>query len=184
MSALARSALLAVVAVTAAGCSVFGGKAAEEPAYTMERQEGAFEIRAYPGLVVARTTAPGDRDAATSEGFMRLFDYITGENGGAREIEMTAPVIASQGAETTEGAEIAMTAPVIGTPVRGGAETPDPDAAGAEIAMTAPVIGTPADAAAGWQIAFVLPEGVTAETAPRPTDPSVEIATLPERRLA
>ncbi len=61
-------------------------------------------MRDYPELVLVKTTmADGTRAA-----FGRLFDYISGENGGRREIAMTALVI-----ETKPGAEIAMTAPVL-----------------------------------------------------------------------
>jgi DNA gyrase inhibitor GyrI len=35
-----------------------------------------------------------------------------------------------------------------------------------------------------WTIAFVLPEGVTAETAPTPTDDRVTLRDLPSRRVA
>jgi hypothetical protein len=35
-----------------------------------------------------------------------------------------------------------------------------------------------------WTIAFVLPEGLTAASAPAPTDPSVTLRDLPSRRVA
>ena len=86
-------------------CSVFGSAAAPEPAYDVVRSDGDFEVRDYNALaVVATPMADGQRAA-----FGRLFDYITGENKGATEIAMTAPVL--QSAEA--GTEIAMTAPVL-----------------------------------------------------------------------
>lgn len=148
MPRLAPVALLG--ALLTAGCSVFGGRAAPEPEYTVLHAEPPFEIREYPALTVARTTAEGDRDRAVSRGFGRLFDYISGDNEGAEDIAMTAPVTSEPASE--------------------------------EIAMTAPVLTE--DEAGGWQVSFILPEGMTAETAPRPTDPEVEIATLPARKVA
>jgi len=62
------------------------------------------------------------------------------------------------------GQEIAMTAPV-------------EQRSGSEIAMTAPV--EQITDAAGYVMRFFLPEGMTAATAPRPTDPAVHLATLP-----
>ncbi|MEM7547544.1 MAG: heme-binding protein [Pseudomonadota bacterium] len=99
-----------ILALTAlfsiAACSVVGSEAAPEPDYTVVRAEEAFEIRDYGTLVVVKTPmADGTRAA-----FGRLFDYISGENGGAREIAMTAPVL---NADAADGAEIAMTAPVL-----------------------------------------------------------------------
>jgi hypothetical protein len=64
------------------------------------------------------------------------------------------------------GAEIAMTAPVAVAPE------------GRRIAMTAPV------AVAGEEMTFFLPPGMTAEQAPRPTDPSVRIEALPAQTVA
>ena len=149
MTRLARTAALAAALLTA-GCSVFGGRAAPEPEHEVVVSEPPFEIREYPALTVARTAAAGSRDAAVSEGFGRLFDYISGANEPAEEISMTAPVLTEP-----EGQEIAMTAPVL---------TEEDDGR--------------------WQVMFVLPEGMSAESAPRPTDEAVEIVTIPARRVA
>lgn len=100
LTALASGAALAA-------CSVFGGQAAPEPSYSVLTSEGAFEIREYPQLVVARTTM-AEREGENAA-FRRLFRYISGGNDGKREIAMTAPVLVKP------GAKIAMTAPVLET---------------------------------------------------------------------
>ena len=69
------------------------------PATTVKRLDGV-ELRRYPPIAVAETTA---EDQTTA--FRRLYDYITGANETTTEIEMTAPV-------RTGSAEIPMTAPV------------------------------------------------------------------------
>ncbi|MEO0623306.1 MAG: heme-binding protein [Pseudomonadota bacterium] len=100
--------IAALSALVLAGCSVFGGKAAEEPAFSVELSEPPFEIRAYGPVVVARTVARGPYREAVGTGFGRLFDYISGANTGAREIAMTAPVLTD-----ADPSKIAMTAPVL-----------------------------------------------------------------------
>lgn len=143
-----------VVAAMTAGCSVFGGQAAKEPAFTVERADGDFEIRRYAPMAVAVTRVEGSSyREAVGTGFMRLFDYISGANEGSTEIAMTAPVLTEPAGR--EGDEIAMTAPVLTE-----------------------------ETAAGWEITFVLPEKMTAETAPRPANPLVEIRAVPPRRTA
>ncbi len=130
-----------------AACSVFGGAAAPEPDYSLVRADPPFELRDYGALVVA-TTPMNDGSGAA---FGRLFDYISGENAGARDIAMTAPVLDTEGAG---GAEIEMTAPVL---------------QGREGAR---------------EMVFVLPEDMTLQTAPVPTDAQVSLATIPPRRVA
>lgn len=100
-----RAALALCLMATVGACSVFGAAAAPEPAYDIVRTDGNFEIRDYDALAVAATPMADGQRAA----FGRLFDYISGENKGATEIAMTAPVL--QSAEA--GTEIAMTAPVL-----------------------------------------------------------------------
>ncbi|MEL6576213.1 MAG: heme-binding protein [Pseudomonadota bacterium] len=162
----------AVTSAFLVGCSVFGGKAAEEPPYTLEKVDDDIEVRRYDPFTVAVAAVEGPRDEALNEGFLMLFDYITGDNVSASEIAMTAPVL-TEG----EGEEIAMTAPVLTEQV------PAEGAEGAEIAMTAPVL-TEGGEGQSWRIVFVLPEGMTSETAPRPTGENVTIEDRPGRRVA
>ena len=89
--------------ITAAG----GSMALEEAKYTVIMKEGSFELRQYEAHLVAETMVEGDFDAAGTEGFRRLFKFISGENQKKQAISMTAPV--SQDASSEK---IAMTAPV------------------------------------------------------------------------
>ncbi len=67
--------------------------------------------------------------------------------------------------------EIAMTAPVL------------ENQSGTEIAMTAPVLQN-TDEGAPTEMAFILTADFTADTAPVPTDPAVELDVIPSRRVA
>jgi hypothetical protein len=70
--------------------------------------------------------------------------------------------------DNTSGGDIAMTAPVLMAP------------AGEEIAMTSPM----ATQAEGWWMAFVLPQGLDAASAPVPNDHRVEIIDIAGPRMA
>ena len=100
-------------------------------------------------------------DAATRTGFGRLFDDISGANHGAAAIDMTAPVVMAP-------EKIAMTAPVIASPQPANGARGRLDGGGG----------------AGWTTTFVLPEGMTAETAPRPADARVTLRDVPGRQVA
>lgn len=71
----------------------------------------------------------------------------------------------------TGARDIAMTAPVLN------ADTTDGD----KIAMTAPVLQGRKNAR---EMVFILPDAMTLETAPVPTDPGVSLDTIPPRRVA
>ena len=81
--------------------------ALEEAEYTVIMKEESFELRQYESHIVAETMVEGDFDKAGSDGFRRLFKYISGENQKKQSIAMTAPVSQDAGSE-----KIAMTAPV------------------------------------------------------------------------
>jgi len=55
--------------------------------FQLVRQEGKFELRDYPALVVVEAPMQGPNDS-----FMRLFRYIGGKNSTAEKIPMTTPV--------------------------------------------------------------------------------------------
>lgn len=60
------------------------------------------EIRQYEEHVRATVRVDGDFEDAGSQAFRPLFDYISGENRTAANIEMTAPVIQEPGAANNQ----------------------------------------------------------------------------------
>lgn len=97
---------------TLTACSVFGVQGEEKADYTIVKtvETNNIEIREYPAIVVASTTATGDYDEMQDIAFNRLFDYISGENQVQQDISMTAPVLMDQAKDSTK---ISMTAPVL-----------------------------------------------------------------------
>ena len=78
----------------------------EQPKYQLILQDGGFEIRQYPALLVAETITTGSRDQALNRGFRALAAYIFAKSRGGEKISMTAPVIQDR-------KKISMTAPVL-----------------------------------------------------------------------
>lgn len=107
---LGKVAIVLALALALVGCS----GSYEQPRYTASQTSDGFEVRDYASYVVAETPIAGGTDEASDDGFRRLFDYISGQNTGAQEISMTAPV-------TTAPQKIAMTAPVTQQKGEGGA---------------------------------------------------------------
>jgi hypothetical protein len=83
--------------------------ALEQPKYEVLFVDGNIEYRRYDAYLVAETAIAevGDWGKDTRDGFMQLFDYISGENTLETKIEMTSPVVQRQ------SMKIAMTAPVV-----------------------------------------------------------------------
>ena len=91
--------LFSFVAALALTCASYGAPAmaTEEPKFTAHLTEGAFELRQYAPFLVAETAVAGDMDAASSQGFRAIADFIFGNNqapgqSGSAKIAMTAPV--------------------------------------------------------------------------------------------
>ena len=124
--------------------------------YTVVARVGDAELRRYSPTLLAETVAESEREA-----FGRLFRYISGANEGGGEIRMTAPV-ESEG----RGESIPMTAPVeVASDARDGSRST-------------------ADGAEGVRMAFYLPPAYDLDSAPTPTDPTVDLVAVPERTLA
>ena len=90
---------------------LFAGESAmsyEQPSYTVIYTDGEIEYRQYESYLVSETVienVASYKDAG-SEGFRRLFKYITGANQGQAKIAMTSPVAQAP------SEKIAMTVPV------------------------------------------------------------------------
>ncbi|WP_135823358.1 SOUL family heme-binding protein [Halorussus ruber] len=145
------------------GWGAYVDRSTEEVPYEAVAEFDGVELRRYPRLVLAETTAEDEREA-----FNRLFRYISGENESGDEVEMTSPV-------ATQGAKLPMTAPVRTqrSGVNPGSE---------EISMTTPV--RTRSAAGEVTMAFYLPADYGPGDAPIPTNPAVRLAVEPPRTLA
>ena len=80
----------------------------EQQEYQVVQAHGNVELREYAPCVVADVVVSGSAEEAASAAFRPLFEYISGANGGAESLAMTAPVIRQPASE-----RLAMTAPVI-----------------------------------------------------------------------
>ncbi|MCL4721332.1 MAG: heme-binding protein [Gammaproteobacteria bacterium] len=148
---LALAAPLVLLALPAARPAA----AAAEPAYRLLEQDGGFELREYPALLLAEVLiGDADFEEAGNRAFNPLFRYISGNNRARAEIAMTAPVV-QEAAEAARGERIAMTAPVRQEAAEG-----------------------------GYRVAFIMPAGYTAETIPEPLDPRVQLRSTAPRLLA
>jgi hypothetical protein len=120
----------------------------EQQPYELVRRYAHFELRRYPAYVVAEIQVNATFDRAGNAAFRQLFNYITGSNTAHQKLAMTAPVIQELGPSQ----KLAMTAPVLQSGPLPGSEGP-----------------------ADFVVAFVLPAGLTAETAPVPANSEVKV---------
>ena len=81
-------------------------KTSETPKYTVERSEGAIELRDYAPRIMAEVAVTGSQSQAVSAGFRVLAGYIFGANDGGTKVAMTTPVT------QVPGESLAMTTPV------------------------------------------------------------------------
>jgi len=87
----AAAALGALAGLAWVGWGAYVSSTTDHIPYRTVEQAGDVDIREYPDLVVARTTAES-RSAA----FGKLFRYITGANRADEEMAMTAPVASEE----------------------------------------------------------------------------------------
>ncbi len=124
----------------------------EQQPFQVVRRYTGFDLRRYPSHAVAQVTVTSSFDRAGSIAFRSLFGYITGQNRSRSSVAMTAPVVQSA--------------------------APSHKVASEKVAMTAPVLQQPNDDG-DHVVAFVLPAALTVDTAPIPTNPDVELRTVP-----
>jgi hypothetical protein len=124
----------------------------EQQPYELVQRYAHFELRRYPAYVVAEIQVNATFDRAGNAAFRHLFNYISGSNKASQKLAMTAPVLQELGPSQ----KLAMTAPVL---------------------QSGPLPGS--EEAADFVVAFVLPAGLTADSAPVPTDSQVKIRTIP-----
>lgn len=147
----------------------------DEPPYKVLSKKDAIEIRQYNTMVIAQVQTQGERNEAAKAGFRLLADYIFGENIKQANLDMTAPVSqeSSQKVPMTapviqqENENIPMTAPVIQQ------ESDD-------IPMTAPV--TQQAEGNQWYVRFVMPEGETLQSLPKPKNDAVKLIEVPSKK--
>lgn len=106
---LISTAVAVVLVVIAMAVFVFVIQDVEQPDYQVVSRDGPFEVRDYPGMIVAETTIRDGRQDALSEGFRRLAGYIFARDRQGDRIAMTAPV---QQQAQDPATPIPMTAPV------------------------------------------------------------------------
>jgi hypothetical protein len=105
-----KSLLSVLASVLLGGCSVFAQNDVATAPYTLLENDPSqkIEVRNYPNMILVSTDMSGE---GRNSAFRKLFKYIAGENAGATEISMTAPVMMNN--PSGKGSEIAMTAPVL-----------------------------------------------------------------------
>ncbi len=177
---------LVLLGLAAMAVFVFYVQNVETPAYRVVTQEGDFEIRDYPPLVVAEVRRQGPRQEALRAGFGPLARYIFAEERGGERISMTAPV-------TQQRPErISMTAPVAaqvippaarpaGAP-QATAQTGDPAVpAQTTAAEVLPDAATQGD---DWAVRFIMPAQYQLEQLPAPAGSDVRLSEVSPRRVA
>lgn len=89
---------IAAAALIAAPFTMAGREDYESPDYKVVKNEGAFELRDYPAMIVATASMKREGDTQNSA-FRGLFRYISGGNEAEQKIAMTTPVFTTPEAD-------------------------------------------------------------------------------------
>lgn len=140
----------------------------KEPPYKVVAKKQGYEIRTIESYITAHVDLTCSYEQASNEGFRILFDYISGNNYTRDCMSMTTPLLREA---CQKGISIPMTAPVLSD-------------AGEKISMTAPVTTDSNPQSESHRISFILPQGYTLETAPKPRDKRVVLEQEPAKTIA
>ncbi|WP_199271317.1 heme-binding protein [Paraglaciecola sp. L1A13] len=146
------------LAIFMGGCSVVGENGVASAPYTLLESDDSqkIQVRNYASMVWVSTSMSED---SGNSAFRKLFAYIGGENEGAAEIAMTAPVIMDDNKMLKKGTEIPMTAPVF--------------------------MDDSASANTGSGVmSFVMPNDFTLQTTPKPTNGDVKVSEVKNYQVA
>jgi hypothetical protein len=152
------------LAAAASAWTLYQRYTTETVPYTVVARLDDVELRRYPSAVRVETVADSENAA-----FGRLFRYISGANETDTDVSMTAPVEVSRQDPASPRASPVPAAP--------GRRVP-----GRRVPMTTPVETVQTDGEV--RMVFYLPADFDVETAPEPTDETVELVAVPERTLA
>ncbi|QPG04450.1 heme-binding protein [Salinimonas marina] len=147
-----------LVLILMSGCSLVGKNDVKTVPYTIVKasKDKDIELREYPQMVLVSTSMVNDEQGAA---FKRLFNYISGANNKASNIEMTAPVLMSTQQEQNNK-----------PPQR------------QQIEMTAPVLMHGENKKS--MMSFVMPRGFTRQSTPEPTNPEVWVDEITNLKVA
>lgn len=118
-------------------------------------EDQKIEVRNYESLILV--SAPMGENNSRNGAFRELFDYISGANIDQSKIAMTAPVFMDKDNNKDLGKEIPMTAPVF----------MDSDKQSGKPMMS-----------------FVMPEGYTLTTTPKPTNNDITVSEVTNHTIA
>jgi hypothetical protein len=91
--ALFGAAGVGLLAVAGAGYVLYREKNVEKPRHRVVEQDGFFEVREYPELLVAEATVAGRPLRRARQGLRPLADYIFAKSRDGEKVAMTAPVL-------------------------------------------------------------------------------------------
>jgi hypothetical protein len=154
---------LSLTVFNSTGCSMFGFRGEEQPAYNVLAKADNIEVREYSSYLVAKTTITGTYKRAQSEGFRILAGFIFGQNTSGKKMKMTSPV--TQGTENKDkdsSEKIAMTAPVVIKPEKKDTNLKNQ----------------------AWTMTFTMPSKYTMQSLPKPINSRVVIEEIPKRQVA
>jgi len=75
------------------GCSIMGQRTGEEALYATLFSDGTYQIRLYEPLIIAQAASEGGYLKATSSGYKRLTDYVSGNNLAQQTVNLGPPLL-------------------------------------------------------------------------------------------
>ena len=151
-----------LTSIIVSGCSVVGQSDVATAPYSVLKSDDIqkIEVRNYEPMILVSTSMSSD---SGNSAFRKLFSYITGDNEGATEIAMTAPVMMNDKNESKTRSKNNVKK-------------------GTEISMTAPVFMN--ESVGKSMMSFVMPKDFTLATTPKPSNPEVYVSELKDYKVA